>query len=133
VRCIVRRIFIFRSISNDAFLSTPFFLTTQAGDEFGSIQTLYVDGKVCISLLGVTSATDQSQRWNPDVSSLAQLMLSVQTQILGEQEPYYNEGNGMFEQMLSNSFHFVWHRTQFSSFHFAVICSRVPGVAKAYR
>jgi hypothetical protein len=56
---------------------------------------LYVDGKVCLSLLGVASASDDSQRWNKDVSSLAQVLLSIQSQILGVSEPYYNEGNGV--------------------------------------
>jgi ubiquitin-protein ligase len=56
---------------------------------------LYVDGKVCLSLLGVASASDDSQRWNKDLSSLAQVLLSIQSQILGVSEPYYNEGNGV--------------------------------------
>jgi hypothetical protein len=54
-----------------------------------------VDGKVCLSLLGVASASDDSQRWNKDLSSLAQVLLSIQSQILGASEPYYNEGNGV--------------------------------------
>jgi len=58
---------------------------------------LYVDGKVCISLLGVTTASDESQRWNPQLSSLAQLMISIQSQILGVKEPYFNEGNGTLD------------------------------------
>jgi ubiquitin-protein ligase len=51
-----------------------------------------VDGKVCISLLGSTNATDESQRWNPDLSSLAQVLISIQSQILGVGDPYFNEG-----------------------------------------
>jgi hypothetical protein len=58
-----------------------------------------VDGKVCISLLGSTNASDESQRWNPDLSSLAQLLISIQSQILGVGDPYFNEGNGVPEMM----------------------------------
>ena len=57
---------------------------------------LYVDGKVCLSILGATNSSDESQRWNPSSSSLAQVMLSIQSQILGVLEPYFNEGNGKF-------------------------------------
>jgi hypothetical protein len=60
---------------------------------------LYVDGKVCISLLGSTNASDESQRWNPDLSSLAQVLISIQSQILGVIDPYFNEGNGVPEMM----------------------------------
>ena len=42
----------------------------------------YNDGKVCLSLLGTTGAGDESQRWNPHESSLAQVLLSIQSQIL---------------------------------------------------
>jgi hypothetical protein len=54
-----------------------------------------VDGKVCLSLLGVTESSNNSQRWHKDESSLAQVLLSIQTQIFGVAEPYYNEGNGV--------------------------------------
>lgn len=58
-----------------------------------------MDGKVCISLLGSTNASDESQRWNPDLSSLAQVLISIQSQILGVEDPYFNEGNGVPEMM----------------------------------
>jgi ubiquitin-protein ligase len=51
---------------------------------------LYQDGKVCLSLLGTFHATDDSERWNPKQSSLAQILLSIQTQLLVK-EPVYNE------------------------------------------
>jgi ubiquitin-protein ligase len=70
------------------------FMTT-GGGRVRFNPNLYVDGKVCISLLGVTTASDESQRWNPELSSLAQLMISIQSQILGVKEPYFNEGNGV--------------------------------------
>ena len=51
---------------------------------------LYQDGKVCLSLLGTFHAADESQKWNPRISSLAQILLSIQTQLLTS-EPYFNE------------------------------------------
>jgi hypothetical protein len=46
--------------------------------------------QVCLSLLGTFNALDESERWNPDRSSLSQVLLSIQTQLLVE-EPYFNE------------------------------------------
>jgi hypothetical protein len=43
-----------------------------------------------LSLLGTFHALDESERWNPGVSSLAQILLSIQTQLLTT-EPYFNE------------------------------------------
>ena len=53
------------------------FMTT-GGGQVRMNPNLYTDGKVCISLLGSTNAADESQRWNPRQSSLAQLMISIQ-------------------------------------------------------
>jgi baculoviral IAP repeat-containing protein 6 len=65
------------------------FMTTGGGQtRFGP--NLYQDGKVCLSLLGTFHATDESERWNPRVSSLAQILLSIQTQLLVK-EPYFME------------------------------------------
>lgn len=44
---------------------------------------LYECGKVCTSLLG-TSIGDTSERWDPGVSSLGQILVSIQSLILGE-------------------------------------------------
>ena len=54
---------------------------------------LYNDGKVCISLLGTAHAWNAAQQWNKD-SSLAQVLMSIQTQILGVNDPYFSEGFG---------------------------------------
>lgn len=70
------------------------FLTTGGGQVRFS-PNLYVDGKVCLSLLGLTFAQDDSQRWNSKQSSLAQILLSLQTQVLGVSEPYFQEGSGI--------------------------------------
>ena len=55
---------------------------------------LYTDGKVCISILGTTEAWNKTQRWNPEDSSLVHVLMSIQTQILGVTEPFFNEGFG---------------------------------------
>ncbi|KAK4035221.1 hypothetical protein C8A01DRAFT_18093 [Parachaetomium inaequale] len=47
---------------------------------------LYVNGKVCFSLLG----TWQGQPWEPDRSTILQLLVSIQAMIFNDQ-PYYNE------------------------------------------
>lgn len=50
---------------------------------------LYDNGKVCLSLLGTWNGTG-GENWNPETSTLQQLFISVQAQILIEQ-PFYNE------------------------------------------
>jgi ubiquitin-protein ligase len=50
---------------------------------------LYDSGKVCLSLLGTWSG-DKGESWNINTSSLNQLLISIQSQILVD-EPYYNE------------------------------------------
>lgn len=69
------------------------FMTTGGGQvRFGP--NLYNDGKVCLSLLGTTNAGEESHRWNPNVSSLAQVLVGIQSQMLNVAEPYYAEGGG---------------------------------------
>ena len=65
-------------------------ITTTGGGQIRFNPNLYQDGKVCLSLLGTFNAEDQSQKWNPKYSSLAQVLVSIQTQILVS-EPYFNE------------------------------------------
>uniref|UniRef100_A0A7S0NXP8 UBC core domain-containing protein n=1 Tax=Calcidiscus leptoporus TaxID=127549 RepID=A0A7S0NXP8_9EUKA len=43
---------------------------------------LYADGKVCLSLLGTFTGTDATQKWDPKRSSLYQVFVSIQSQIL---------------------------------------------------
>lgn len=50
---------------------------------------LYDSGKVCLSLLG-TWRGQASENWNPKTSTISQLFISIQSQILTE-DPYYNE------------------------------------------
>lgn len=49
---------------------------------------------MCLSLLGTTESWYEAQRWNPKESSLAQVLISIQAQILDTAEPYYTEGGG---------------------------------------
>lgn len=49
---------------------------------------------MCLSLLGTTESWNEAQRWNPKESSLAQVLISIQAQILDTAEPYYTEGGG---------------------------------------
>ena len=51
---------------------------------------LYV--QVCLSLLGTWHGTDASQKWDPQNSSLFQILLSIQGMILIS-DPYFNEPN----------------------------------------
>jgi baculoviral IAP repeat-containing protein 6 len=53
---------------------------------------LYNCGKVCLSLIGTWGDRQQnnSENWQPDTSTIFQLLLSVQSQILVE-KPYFNE------------------------------------------
>ena len=53
---------------------------------------LYNCGKVCLSLLGTWQGGSTGQeKWIPKKSTLLQVIVSVQGQILGSQYPYYNE------------------------------------------
>ena len=61
------------------------FLTTGGGSARFN-PNLYADGKVCLSLLGTWSGPG----WDPAISTLAQVLISIQAQIMNE-APYYNE------------------------------------------
>jgi len=51
---------------------------------------LYVEGKVCVSLLGTWHGQKQSEKWDTKNSTLLQVVLSIQALILVPQ-PYFNE------------------------------------------
>lgn len=69
---------------------------------------LYVEGKVCLSLLGTWSGT-ASENWNPETSTIMQLLISAQSQILIS-DPIWNEpgyeshNNGKQESKNANNF-----------------------------
>jgi len=56
---------------------------------------LYASGKVCLSLLGTWSGP----KWNPKKSSLFQVLVSIQSLLLGVEHPYFLEpGHGGWEE-----------------------------------
>eukprot|EP00271_Cylindrocystis_brebissonii_P003861 TRINITY_DN15104_c0_g1_i1.p1 TRINITY_DN15104_c0_g1~~TRINITY_DN15104_c0_g1_i1.p1 ORF type:complete len:1561 (+),score=311.97 TRINITY_DN15104_c0_g1_i1:366-5048(+) len=70
----------------------PLFLLATVGS--GNVRfnpNLYADGKVCLSLLGTWHGSED-EKWNPDLSTIWQVLLSIQSSILNE-EPVYNEPN----------------------------------------
>jgi len=52
----------------------------------------YADGKICLSLLGTYSGTTphESEKWNPKLSTLSQVIISIQANIFVD-HPYFNE------------------------------------------
>lgn len=62
-------------------------LLNTGGDRFNP--NLYACGKVCLSILGTWDG-DPSENWIPNNSTLYQILVSIQGQIMVE-EPYYNE------------------------------------------
>lgn len=56
---------------------------------------LYANGRVCLSLLN-TWTGKKSEKWNPDESTVLQVLVSIQALVLNE-KPYFNEpGHGMW-------------------------------------
>ena len=51
---------------------------------------LYVEGKVCLSLLNTWNGRT-NERWQPDSTTLLQVLLSLQGLVLGDSEPFYLE------------------------------------------
>jgi baculoviral IAP repeat-containing protein 6 len=65
-------------------------LHTTGNDTFRFNPNLYKEGKVCLSLLGTWSG-DASETWNPAISTMYTVITSIQAQIMGMDEPYFNE------------------------------------------
>jgi len=81
--------FIFDTYITNKFPYEPptiYYLNT-GGKRFNP--NLYANGKVCLSILGTWSGSS-SEKWNEKTSSLFQILMSIQSQILIE-EPYFNE------------------------------------------
>ena len=80
--------FLFDLVLNDYPRQAPKcqFLTT-GGGRYRFNPNLYASGKVCLSLLGTWAGPS----WQPNESTLYQLLISIQSLILGESEPYFNE------------------------------------------
>lgn len=61
---------------------------------------LYAEGKVCLSILGTWDSPHSCEKWNSKTSSLLQILVSIQSQILIE-NPYFNEPG--FEKTMNTS------------------------------
>jgi ubiquitin-protein ligase len=87
-----RGLFIFDSYCGIKYpLTAPeFHFVNTSGFRFNP--NLYSEGKVCLSLLGTYSGPKphESERWNPKISTLAQVIFSIQSLIFTDQ-PYFNE------------------------------------------
>lgn len=66
-------------------------LVTTGGGSVRFNPNLYNCGKVCLSLLGTWSGDNASQNWSPSQSGIWQVLVSIQSAILGVEFPYFNE------------------------------------------
>ena len=84
-------IYEFHSYFPDDYPNTPpqVLLKTTDGGKVRFNPNLYNNGKVCLSLLGTWSG-EKSEKWNPEISTFLQVIISIQSLILVE-EPYFNE------------------------------------------
>ena len=57
-------------------------LETTGGGTVKFNPNLYADGKVCLSLLGTFSGSNATEKWDPTVSTIFQVLVSIQSQIL---------------------------------------------------
>jgi ubiquitin-protein ligase len=82
-------VFIFDVYIDDNYPDGPpkMYLKNTGGIRFNP--NLYIDGKVCLTLLG-TWGGGKGEGWNKDTSTLQQLFVSVQSQILVDM-PVFNE------------------------------------------
>ncbi|GAA5993591.1 hypothetical protein JCM10908_000129 [Rhodotorula pacifica] len=65
-------------------------LVTTGGNKVRFNPNLYAEGKVCLSLLGTWSGTPE-EMWQPNKSTILQVLLSITSMILGTNYPFYNE------------------------------------------
>lgn len=67
-------------------------LQTTGGANVRFNPNLYQNGKVCLSILGTwRGGANGSENWNADQSTLLQVLVSIQSAILGSEFPYFNE------------------------------------------
>ena len=64
-------------------------LNTTDGGKVRFNPNLYASGKVCLSLLGTWSG-QQGEKWNGDISTFLQVIISIQSLIMVE-DPFFNE------------------------------------------
>lgn len=82
-------IFIFDMGIDSEFPSKPPLMTFCNNGKKRFNPNLYNCGKVCLSLLNTWNGA-QGEKWNPQTSTLLQILVSIQSQILVE-NPFYNE------------------------------------------
>jgi ubiquitin-protein ligase len=82
-------LFIFDMCMSKDFPSTPPLVNLSNHGNKRFNPNLYACGKVCLSLLG-TWRGDKNEMWNSSISTLYQLLISIQSQILVD-EPFFNE------------------------------------------
>ena len=63
---------------------------TTAGGTVKFNPNLYHDGKVCLSLIGTFNSGNSTEKWDPARSSIYQVLMGIQNQIL-EKSPIVNE------------------------------------------
>lgn len=66
-------------------------IMTTANGKVRFSPNLYANGKVCLSLLGTWRGDNPSQNWDPKKSTIWQVLVSIQTAILGSECPVYDE------------------------------------------
>lgn len=64
-------------------------INTTDGGKVRFNPNLYASGKVCLSLLGTWSG-QESEKWNSDISTFLQVIISIQSLIMVD-DPYFNE------------------------------------------
>lgn len=71
---------------------------TTGGGQIRFNPNLYADGKVCLSLLGTWRGNSTTENWNPEVSTILQVMLSILAIIMSDgvyfNEPGYEQEQG---------------------------------------
>lgn len=84
-------LFLFECKFSDTFPSGPpkVHILTTGGGRVRFNPNLYADGTVCLSLLGTWSG-EKGESWNPETSTVLQLIVSIQSLIFIE-DPYFNE------------------------------------------
>ena len=66
------------------------YFATTGGGTVRFNPNLYQTGKVCLSILGTWHGDDSISKWQPDVSNVQQVLVSIQALILVD-EPWFNE------------------------------------------
>lgn len=88
---------------------------------------LYNCGKVCLSILGTWPGGCKSETWNEKTSSLSQVLMSIQSQILIE-EPYFNEPG--HERFIGSSQGKDANKSYNANIRYYTMCSTIRDLVK---